>query len=370
MERRSFQILRILLLMMLAGAAAACGGADGADISKNAEQGLSNSPAGEELDKDAALPELEQAPFALPSPLELLNAGESLAPAADGLDSAAARAASLSEAGLFRQGSEFASELPNSRVFVQAPGADFLPNYSAGDALDDAAYAIYQFDALDYDRTAEIRLDWSSAPLAGQTWLAVAHFPRDSWRWFSADDAVIELGNMQPYIDGSGRVLAVVLLIGEETATLASIRIGEPHPEVVLIADDTEGTAPFTVNFDASGTTTLAGTLTKFEWDFDGDGEFEQDSGTTPTIQNIYNEAGTFNASVRVTNSLDNVSTATVLISVTGEWLHTLTSELIASSQMRSVVALPDGGFMTRATRGSPTTAQWTAQATSLWRVR
>ena len=279
-------------------------------------------------------PTAESPGTALPAPSVLLERVE-------------LRAASFTEEGLFRLGGDFESELPSNRVFVQNPGADYLPAFGPNDPLEQAAYAMYLFDALDYDRAPELRLNWNEAPIAGQAYLGLANFGQDRWNFFSANTDVVTLASLAPYIAGDGRVLVTLLLIGEETAKLASIRIGEAHPQAVLLADVTEGTAPLTVNFDASDSTTIDGTLTKFEWDFDGDGDFEQDSGDVATIQNIYPDGGTFSATVRITNSLGNTATAAIEITVAGEWLHTLASELTFSNQMSAVAPLPDGGFMT-----------------------
>jgi PKD domain len=51
------------------------------------------------------------------------------------------------------------------------------------------------------------------------------------------------------------------------------------------------------VGFDASAS---SGTITDFRWDLNGDGVFETDTGTTPTVSHTYASAGTVNAAVLV----------------------------------------------------------------------
>ena len=49
--------------------------------------------------------------------------------------------------------------------------------------------------------------------------------------------------------------------------------------------------APLTgqdVNFDASGTHDPVGTVNHYEWDLDGDGTFETDTGTSPLASHVY----------------------------------------------------------------------------------
>jgi hypothetical protein len=55
------------------------------------------------------------------------------------------------------------------------------------------------------------------------------------------------------------------------------------------------------VRLDASGSVVPWSSPARFEWDFDGDGAFERDTGTTPTASHVYRSAGTRRATVRVT---------------------------------------------------------------------
>ncbi|MEO0563640.1 MAG: PKD domain-containing protein, partial [Chloroflexota bacterium] len=70
----------------------------------------------------------------------------------------------------------------------------------------------------------------------------------------------------------------------------------------------TSGTAPLTVNFDASGS---QGEISSFNWDF-GDGN----SSTGVTPQNIYSSAGDFTVILTISDVGGNTSQSTALISV------------------------------------------------------
>jgi hypothetical protein len=64
------------------------------------------------------------------------------------------------------------------------------------------------------------------------------------------------------------------------------------------------------VSFDASGSTPGSDPIAKYEWDMDGDGSFETDTGGTPTAANSYPVAGTFNTGLRVTDRIGQTATA------------------------------------------------------------
>jgi YD repeat-containing protein len=57
------------------------------------------------------------------------------------------------------------------------------------------------------------------------------------------------------------------------------------------------------VAFDASASKDPDGTITKYEWDLDGNGSYETDTGTTPTVSHTYATEGKFNVSLRVTDN-------------------------------------------------------------------
>jgi subtilisin-like proprotein convertase family protein len=72
-----------------------------------------------------------------------------------------------------------------------------------------------------------------------------------------------------------------------------------------------------TVQFDASGSHDPVGTINHYEWDFDGDGIFETDTGTSPLASHSFAQRGAYPVSVRVTDNglLENVYTRTINVS-------------------------------------------------------
>lgn len=67
-------------------------------------------------------------------------------------------------------------------------------------------------------------------------------------------------------------------------------------------ASATSGNTPLAVNFAAAGADT-DGFIAAYEWDFDGDGVYDSNTGSTGRASHTYGTAGTFDARVRVTDN-------------------------------------------------------------------
>ena len=76
---------------------------------------------------------------------------------------------------------------------------------------------------------------------------------------------------------------------------------GDPEIKVAFSASPTSGTAPLTVNFTDSSTTTSPGaTINSWQWDFDNNGTIDSTS-QNPTYQ--YTTAGTYSVKLTVTDT-------------------------------------------------------------------
>ena len=77
------------------------------------------------------------------------------------------------------------------------------------------------------------------------------------------------------------------------------------------------GTTPHQVDFNASFSNDPdGGQIAKFEWDWEGDGNFTFDSGTDATVMHVYRTAGSFNPTVRVTDDEGVSAEASVVVDV------------------------------------------------------
>jgi PKD repeat protein len=82
----------------------------------------------------------------------------------------------------------------------------------------------------------------------------------------------------------------------------------------VATAAPTTGVAPLTVNFDGSGSSDPDDLTLSYAWDLDADGAFDDSTATQPTY--TYTASGSYNASLRVTDSQGASDTDSVTITV------------------------------------------------------
>jgi hypothetical protein len=97
----------------------------------------------------------------------------------------------------------------------------------------------------------------------------------------------VEFSNQQP--GGPAATLA---------ASSTSVRIGEP------------------VTFDASGSWDADGSITKYEWDLDGDGSYERDTGLAPVTRRAYASADDVTVTVRVSDDDGKATDETTVVRV------------------------------------------------------
>jgi glucose/arabinose dehydrogenase len=87
-------------------------------------------------------------------------------------------------------------------------------------------------------------------------------------------------------------------------------------PVAVATATPTSGAAPLTVDFDGTGSSDPDGNPLTYAWDLDDDGAYDDSTATKPSY--TYSTAGTYTASLRVTDSLGASDIDSVTISVGG----------------------------------------------------
>lgn len=79
----------------------------------------------------------------------------------------------------------------------------------------------------------------------------------------------------------------------------------------------TSGEAPLSVTFTPNATTNNA--IARYEWDFEGDGTFDRSETVGRDQSFTYNTPGNYNATLRVTDSLGEQATGSILITVDNE---------------------------------------------------
>ena len=115
--------------------------------------------------------------------------------------------------------------------------------------------------------------------------------------------------------------IAVAPMDAEETpGELSNMVIIPNHPPVAqLLANPIEGDAPLDVAFDASGSSDIDGPIVSYEWDWEGDGVFDHDSGSVPTVEHTYDIAQIYDPQVRVMDEHNGTDTADVTVTA-GSW--------------------------------------------------
>jgi sugar lactone lactonase YvrE len=88
-------------------------------------------------------------------------------------------------------------------------------------------------------------------------------------------------------------------------------------PDAALAASDNAPMASQLVSFDAAGSAAQPfAVITGYEWDLDGNGTYETDGGTTPTVAHRFAAVGPATVGVRVTDSTGHSATRTVALDV------------------------------------------------------
>jgi hypothetical protein len=129
------------------------------------------------------------------------------------------------DAGYYKQGAAYDTQLPNNLVAEAGPAAVFNPLATGG--ANDMAYACYAFDAAAYEGPAGAYLDWNTTPEAGHSWLGLGNFDANRWDLFPLDASqTAALETLEPYLNEAGLLLAAVIVDGGAPATLDAIGLG------------------------------------------------------------------------------------------------------------------------------------------------
>ncbi len=85
------------------------------------------------------------------------------------------------------------------------------------------------------------------------------------------------------------------------------------------------------VTFNASGSKDPDGTIAKYEWDLDGNGSYETNTGTTPSANRTYASAGEVNVSLKVTDNGGKTATASSVVSVASNGVSNYSPTVMAT---------------------------------------
>lgn len=136
--------------------------------------------------------------------------------------------------------------------------------------------------------------------------------------WDFGDQVGTATGSNVTYTYGGSGTYTVTLNVvsfdnqtDEATQEITVEAIPQGEINAAFSATPTSGTAPLSVSFTDQSTATNG--ITLWQWDFDNDGEVDSTNNPQPTF--VYNDAGTFTATLTVTGP-DGTDTATQSITV------------------------------------------------------
>ena len=234
-----------------------------------------------------------------------------------------ARRTAYADADREKLGNQYDAGLGSNRILPGTSGAvGFTPHWVHGDPLVNAAWAIYAFLLDGYADETTLNLSWNTTPQPANLWLGLANFTKEHWQWFNpADVALLDYLDNTDYFTPSGNFYAVVLVLGEDAASLDKIRIGpslipgEP-PVADINATPVYGPAPLVVDFSGAGSSDPdGGSIVSYEWDAKGDGSYVDTAGAD-TYQYTYSDDGQYEATLRVTDSDGLTDTDSITITV------------------------------------------------------
>jgi subtilisin-like proprotein convertase family protein len=100
------------------------------------------------------------------------------------------------------------------------------------------------------------------------------------------------------------------------TVTTRQLAIGGVPPVAAITANANPVVQGAVVRFDASGSHDSDSPISGYRWDLDNDGIFERNTGTTPSVDATYPNAGTLTVRVRVTDVDGNSGVASLPLTI------------------------------------------------------
>jgi YD repeat-containing protein len=111
--------------------------------------------------------------------------------------------------------------------------------------------------------------------------------------------------------------------VGTATRTLV---VQHAAPQAAFTATPNPVTANALVSFNGSASSSTNGTIVKYEWDLDGNGSYETNTGSTPTTTNSYAAAGDYKVGLRVTDNVGTTAITTRTVTVGGPYASAIGS--------------------------------------------
>jgi YD repeat-containing protein len=128
-------------------------------------------------------------------------------------------------------------------------------------------------------------------------------------------------------------------LFGTDTET-TDLFVGNKPPTASFTATPNPAIKDQAVSFNAAASSDVDGTITKHEWDLDGNGSYETDTGTTKTASRAYSTTGTRAIGLRVTDDGGKATTSTVPLTVNSGGISGYADAVLRTAGLRSYYRL------------------------------
>jgi YD repeat-containing protein len=140
---------------------------------------------------------------------------------------------------------------------------------------------------------------------------------------------------------GTGNVtvgLRVTDNAGATATTTRTLTVNPPTnqpPTASFTVSPNPATTGQTVSFNGSGSSDPEGPIARYEWDLDGNGTYETDTGATPTTSRTYSSAANLTIGLRVTDGGGTTATTTRSLTVQSSGGSTYAATILATSGLR-----------------------------------
>ncbi|HEX4752855.1 MAG TPA: PKD domain-containing protein [Solirubrobacterales bacterium] len=113
---------------------------------------------------------------------------------------------------------------------------------------------------------------------------------------------------------------------GASATTTRTLVVANHLPTASFTASPNPVSAGSQVTLDGSSSSDPDGPIAKYEWDLDGNGTYETETGATPTVKTTFSQPGTYTVGLRVTDGSGNTATRTLTVNVLGRYASAITS--------------------------------------------
>jgi len=165
-------------------------------------------------------------------------------------------------------------------------------------------------ETVNLDAPVEVKFDASNVPFGSRNFRIILH----SWDFGDGEEGTGQIVSHEFVEKG---IYDVVLTVTREDKSsleqfedkyTVTVSIANQSLAAAFDATPELGPAPLEVEFDASKSVDPDGTISRYEWDLDGDGDFDDAEGVTAEYE--FDKLGRYTVSLRVTSTTDEFDIA------------------------------------------------------------